>query len=288
MNFRIICIQEMIGLYKRKWIEQIAERNKASFLQWQQLHLPSAKNESFYTVVSFSGGKWFADQLYSLYSFYRNVGKPQQWLIYNDGTYTITQLDALRKIDRVTVCDLDLSDARLPKEALQKFPTLKKVEIVAKHTSDEKTIIADSDILFYRHFSSLIKSDSKINNYLVDEGSRYFDKDFLMEHPSIDQPFNFGLLLLHSPFSMESVYTYLEERYRTGMLDYWSDQTAFQMLVMNDTDFEALDRELFKVGGSDSFHLSHCVDYDEIALRHFVGPVRHKMWQFSWKKVLDV
>ena len=143
----------MIGRHKRKWIEQIAERNKVSFLQWQQLHLPAATNESIYTVVSFSGVKWFADQLYSLYSFYLNVGRPQQWLIYNDGTYTKTQLDALRKIDRVTVYDLDLSDARLPIEALQKFPTLKKVEIVTKHISVEKTIISDSDILFYRHFS---------------------------------------------------------------------------------------------------------------------------------------
>jgi hypothetical protein len=278
----------MIGRYKRKWIEQIAERNKASFLQWQQLHVPAATNESAYTVVSFSGAKWFADQLYSLYSFYYNVGKPQHWLIYNDGTYSKTQLDAFRKIDRVTVCDLDISDARLPKEALQKFPTLKKVEIVTKHISVEKTIISDSDILFYRHFSTLINSDSKINYYLVDEGNRYLDKDFLLANPLIEEPFNFGLLLLHSRFSMDSVYTYIEERYRTGELDYWSDQTAFQKLVMNDAGFEALDRELFKVGGSDSFHLSHCVDYNKIALRHFVGPVRHKMWQYPWKKVLGL
>ena len=278
----------MIGRFKRSWIEKIAELNKVSFLQWQQLHLPAETNEIAYTIVSFSGGKWFADQLYSLYSFYRNVGKPVNWHIYNDGTYSKMQLDALRKIDRVTVCDLDLLDARLPKKALQKFPTLKKVEIVARHISDEKTIITDSDILFYRHFSTLINSDSNINYYLVDEGNRYFDKDFLLEYPSIEQPFNFGLLLLHSRFSMESVYTYIEERYRKGVLDYWSDQTAFQNLVMNDAGFEALDRELFKVGGSDSFHLSHCVDYYKIALRHFVGPVRHKMWQYSWKKVLGV
>jgi hypothetical protein len=278
----------MIGRYKRKWIEQIAGRNKASFLQRQQLHLPEATKESSYTVVSFSGSKWFADQLYSLYSFYRNVGKPKQWIIYNDGTYNKRQLDALRKIERVTVCELDLSDARLPKEALQKFPTLKKVEIVAKHISDESTIITDSDIIFYPHFSMLIKSDSKINYYLVDDGNRYFDKDFLLAYPSIEKPFNFGLLLLHSPFSMESVYTYIEERYNKGVLDYWSDQTAFQKLVMNDAGFEALNRELFKVGGTDSFHISHCVDYNKIALRHFVGPVRHKMWQYSWKKVLGV
>lgn len=278
----------MIGRYKRKWIEQVAGRNKAAFLQWQETHLPSATNESAYTVISFSGSKWFADQLYSLYSYYCNVGKPKQWLIYNDGTYSETQLQALRKIERVTVYDLDLSAARLPHEALKKIPTLKKVEIVAKHISDEKTIITDSDILFYKQFNALINSYSNTNSFLVDEGNRYFDSDFLTAHPSIEAPFNFGLLLLHNRFNMESVFTYIDERYRSGVLDYWSDQTAFQKLVMQDKSFQPLDRELFKVGGSDSFHLSHCVDYNKIALRHFVGPVRHKMWQYSWKKVLGV
>ena len=44
----------------------------------------------------------------------------------------------------------------------------------------------------------------------------------------------------------------------------------------------------FVVGGKDGFRLSHCVDYNEISVRHFVGPVRHKMWQYSWKKILGI
>jgi hypothetical protein len=278
----------MLGRYKRRLIEKNGNRNKFSFLQWQEANLPIAKTESDYIVISFSGGKWFADQLYSLYSFYYNVGKPKQWLIYNDGTYSEMQLQVLHKIERVTVCDLDLSAARLPHAALQKFPTLNKVEIVAKHISDEMTIITDSDILFYKKFNTYVNSYPAANYFLVDEGNRYFDSDFLAVHPSIEQPFNFGLLLLHNRFNMESVFTYVEERFRAGVLHYWSDQTAFQKLVLQNKIFQPFDRELFKVGGNDSFHLSHCVNYNKIALRHFVGPVRHKMWQYSWKKVLGV
>ena len=278
----------MIGRYKRKWIELVAAKNKGSFLQWQQSHLPATKKESAYTVVSFSGGKWFADQLYSLYSFYINVGKPKQWLIYNDGTYSEMQLQALSKIERVTICNLDSSAARLPQIALQKFPTLNKVEIVSKHISEKKIILIDSDILFYKQFNAHENSYLAANYFLVDEGNRYFDCDFLAENPSIEQPFNFGLLLLNNRFNMESVYSYLEERFSAGVLGYWSDQTAFQKLIMRDKSFLPLDKELFKVGGGDSFHFSHCVDYNKIALRHFVGPVRHKMWQYSWKKVLGL
>jgi len=278
----------MIGRLKRKWIVHIAELNKASFMQWQQFNLPSATTHSEYTVISFSGSKWFADQLFSLYSFYRNVGKPKQWLIYNDGTYCELQLQALRKIDRVTVCNLDLSTAILPQAALQKFPTLKKVEIVSKHISDGDIIITDSDILFYKHFNEYVKRESKINYYLVDESNSYFDKDFLLQHPFIEYPFNFGLLLLQSTFNLGSIFNYINERFNSEVLDYWSDQTAFQKLVMKDKTFQPLDKNLFKVGGNDSFHISQCVDYNKIALRHFVGPVRHKMWQYSWKKVLGI
>jgi hypothetical protein len=278
----------MIGRFKRKLIEYIAELNKASFLQWQQFHLPSATSQNDYTVVSFSGSKWFADQLYSLYSFYRNVGKPKQWLIYNDGTYCELQLQLLSKIDRVTVCNLDLSTAILPQIALQKFPTLKKVEIVSKHISGGDVIISDSDILFYKHFNEYVKRKSKLNYFLVDETNCYFDKDFLLQHPLIEYPFNFGLLMLNNSFNLELIFNYINERFNSGVLDYWSDQTAFQKLIMNDKSFQPLDKDLFKVGGNDSFRISHCVDYNKIALRHFVGPVRHKMWQYSWKKVLGI
>lgn len=278
----------MIGRLKRRKIENISQRNKLSFIEWQASHLPQSIKESEYSVISFSGGNWFADQLYSLYSFYHNVGNPKNWIIYNDGTYTQAQINALQQIERVTVRNLDLSTARLPLEALQKYPTLNKVEIMARHISDDKMIVADSDIIFYKQFLIHLKSDLKTNYFLVDEGNKYFDKEFLLHYPDIDYPFNFGLLLLHSRFDMESVFTYLQERYNMGILEYWSDQTAFQKLILADSTFKPLHKELFKVGGKDAFKLSHCVDYNEIALRHFVGPVRHKMWQYSWKKVLGI
>jgi hypothetical protein len=278
----------MIGRWKRKWIEHIARNNQVSFLKWQESNLPTSTNESDYAVISFSGSKWFPDQLYSLYTFYYNVGKPKYWLIYNDGSYTEMQLQILRKIDRVAICNLDLSSGYLPQAALQKFPTMTKVEIIAKHVSDGKMIIADSDILFYKRFFDNIKSDSEMNYYLVDEGNRYFDSDFLQNNPNIEYPFNFGMLILNCKFNVESIIDYIKDRYNSGILDYWSDQTAFQNLVIRNTNFQPLDKNLFKVGGSDSFNIAHCVDYNKIALRHFVGPVRHKMWQYSWKKVLGV
>jgi lipopolysaccharide biosynthesis glycosyltransferase len=171
---------------------------------------------------------------------------------------------------------------------LEEQPTLKKVEILIKHQNDKNTIFTDSDILFYRNFSTLFRIDSDRNYYLVDEGNGYFDEDFMNEYPKIDSPFNFGLIFLNSEIDMSSVVSYILEKIESKKLGYWSDQTAFQKLVMQDHRFQPLDRNLFRVGGSDAFKLSHCVDYNKIALRHFVGPVRHKMWQYPWRKVLGI
>jgi hypothetical protein len=70
-------------------------------------------------------------------------------------------------------------------------------------------------------------------------------------------------------------------------LHYWSDQTAVHILAQRE-QYKVMPADHFVVDGKDSFKLLHAFDYNKIALRHFVGPVRHKMWQYPWKKVLGI
>ncbi len=119
----------MIGRIKRKIVEHISASNKESFLKWQSQHLPKTTGDINYDVVSFSGAKAFADQLLSIYTFYRNVGKPVSWKIYSDGTYSQEQILALESIEGVKVLPFRFDAEVLPSAALSKYPTLKKVEI---------------------------------------------------------------------------------------------------------------------------------------------------------------
>lgn len=279
----------MLGRTIRFFSESISKKNKQRFIsRFNANWLNEVSKNVDFKVVSFSGGKQFEDQVYSIASFIKNVGKPFSWIIYNDGSYNSIQVGFLEKIQNVQVQNIDLINSALPIKILEKQPTLKKVEILIKHQNDKNTIFTDSDILFYRNFSTLFKIDSDRNYYLVDEGNGYFDEDFMNEYPKIDSPFNFGLIFSNSEIDMSSVVSYILEKIEAKKLGYWSDQTAFQKLVMQDENFCPLGKELFKVGGSDAFKISHCVDYNKIALRHFVGPVRHKMWQYPWKKVLGI
>lgn len=277
----------MIGRTIRYLTEATANKNKQHFItSFKANWLNDIKLEANLNVISFSGSKQFPDQLYSIASFYRNVGVPSSWIIYNDGTLKREELELLRSISNLQVFDIEIKVGGLPESCFIEFPTLLKVELLQQLPDLNKTVLfTDSDILFYRNFKSFKQQFATDNWYVVDEGKGYFDISYNL--PANEEPLNFGFLVLNKPVDWSYVVRYLVNSIENGELDYWSDQTAVHLLAQQE-QFKALPSNLFVVGGNDSFKFSHCVDYNKIALRHFVGPVRHKMWQYPWKKVLDI
>ena len=277
----------MIGRALRYIAELTAKKRKKEFLDSFDLEWLNTIEETVnFNVLSFSGTKQFADQLYSISSFYRNVGKPISWIIYNDGSLKQEELHILSSISNLQVFDIEIKVGGLPAACFIEFPTLLKVELLQQLPDLNKTLLfTDSDILFYRNFKKFKQQFATDNWYVVDEGEGYFDISY--DLPANQEPLNFGFLILNKPTDWSYVVRYLANRIESGQLDYWSDQTAVHLLAQQEK-FKALPSDLFVVGGKDSFKLTHCVDYNKIALRHFVGPVRHKMWQYSWEKVLGI
>lgn len=277
----------MIGRTIRYITETTAKNKKQHFIAaFKSNWLNEVKKNADFNVVSFSGSKQFADQLYSIASFYRNVGRPHSWIIYNDGSYKQEELDVLGSINGVKVRAIVIQEGSLPLSCFKQYPTLLKVELLRQLTDFSRPVLfTDSDILFYRQFESFRQQFTSNNWYIVDEGKGYFDPSF--ELPENELPLNFGFLVLNKPADWSFILRYLNERIEDGQLHYWSDQTAAHLLAQRE-QFSIMPVESFVVGGKDSFKLSHAVNYNKIALRHFVGPVRHKMWQYSWRKVLGV
>lgn len=277
----------MIGRTIRTITEATAKRNKQLFLSnFNPNWLNEVKHETNLNVVSFSGTKQFADQLYSVASFFRNVGKPNTWVIYNDGTYTQHELKVFCSIPSVQVREIDNKEVVLPLACFEQFPTLLKVELLRQLTDFSRTtLFADSDILFYQKFKKYISQFANENWYIVDEGKGYFDPSFKLS-PN-EHPLNFGFLVLNEPSNWNFVFKYIMDKIEHGELHYWSDQTAVHILAQRE-QYKVMPTDHFVVDGTDSFKLFHAFDYNKIALRHFVGPVRHKMWQYPWKKVLGI
>jgi len=277
----------MIGRTIRHITEVIGNKNKQKFINaFKPNWLNDVKREAKFNALSFSGSQQFADQLYSIASFYRNVGRPNSWVIYNDGSYKDEELQVFSSIKGVQVLDIVIEEGILPLFYFKKYPTLLKVEILRQLTDFSNPILfTDSDVLFYKHFKNFTHQFTSDNWYIVDEGKGYFDASF--DLPANELPLNFGFLVLNKPSNWNFIFTYLNEQIEHGQLHYWSDQTGAHLLAQKEK-FNFMSVESFVVGGKDSFKLSHAVNYNKIALRHFVGPVRHKMWQYSWKKVLGI
>lgn len=278
----------MIGRTKRFLAEKMALMNKANFNSWQksqsQNFFHNKNSVTHFKVVSFSGSKFLMDQLLSIYSFYLNVGIPNEWTIFSDGSYSKEEIERLTALPNVRVETSNIRDI-LSKEIMNQRPTLKKIFIYEEVEINNTTIFVDSDVLFYPTFKGFIPEFNMHNWYIVDEGTGYFDPDFKNDYSR--PPLNLGLLILNSKPNWDLARNYIYQKIESGQISYWSDQTACHVMASKSDDFKSLPREKFVVGGTDAFALNHCVDYNLIAVRHFVGPVRHKMWQYPWRKSLN-
>ena len=82
-----------------KWsVSKFSSLNKSNFQKKFQPSLLNNSNKNVCVdVLSFTGKIQFWDQVYSMSSFYLNVGKPISWVVYNDGTLTNEQISILNK-----------------------------------------------------------------------------------------------------------------------------------------------------------------------------------------------
>jgi hypothetical protein len=67
-----------------------------------------------------------------------------------------------------------------------------------------------------------------------------------------------------------------------GKYEYFSEQTTYHILF-NDNHLMPLDPRIFVLNSDDQFDLSYILPKDKMAMRHYTGTVRHKMWQRDWK-----
>ena len=271
----------MLGKYKKAYIKYKGEANRNNFRRSiPEIISKMPKHTIDLKMVSMSGKQYFEDQLLSLFSFYYNVGIPTSWVIYNDGSYTAAEIDIFISIPAVEIKHIDIPNYEIE---TKKYPTLKKMLLLQQITVECTTIYSDSDVLFFSPFKKHIDKFSALNCYLVDENYVYFD-NFIPKNISVQLPLNLGFLILNTTPDWQIATRYISERIQNNELTYWSDQTAMHLLAIEEK-FTALPKDMFVVGGKDAFTIKDACNYKNIALRHFVSPIRHKMWQHNWKKL---
>lgn len=255
-------------------------------------------------VVAFSSLKDYEEQILSILSFVKYVGQPASWIIYSDGSHTEREIEGIHevfsfaKIIKKDIGEnyLDINNVKLALQPFQKellhfadnFVMGKKLFFYLNYPITKPTLFLDSDVLFYKKASMLksILHQSTPGWYLPDAtwgclDSRYKDK----VKEEVDQ-LNFGFTLINKELpDLSEGMMFLKELNST--YEYFSEQTIMH-IISKSNNFKPLNSQDFVVDSGDQFDFAYLYTPKNLAIRHYTGPVRHKMWQKDWKWHLSI
>jgi hypothetical protein len=252
-------------------------------------------------VVSFSSKNDFPEQLLSILSFVKYVGLPLRWTIYSDGSHTEAQIKlvdthfdyvAIKSVDWDTLtsieelcCDELKPYHKYVLDYAHNHAFGKRLFYYLNHPLNQPTLFIDSDILFYEKansFEILINEIPRFNGwYMPDIVWGCLDSRYKCTHSEQMYQVNAGLMFVLNKFNNYNkgldFYKVLESKY-----EYFSEQTIINILL-KDNSFMPLPPKTFILDAGDQFDFLYMYQPKQMAVRHYTGPVRHKMWQKNYK-----
>jgi hypothetical protein len=289
------------GRIEKFFVGKAAEGNKRKFIHEQERiisHLQQfriVKEKLPVKMVSFSGQKHKADQIYSLASFYINVGVPVEWLIISDGTYNDNDRLELELIPGVKMVNwFDFKEVTNETLLLygQKVPFGKRLHAYINQPLDITTIFTDTDILFFPSLKNKLSflSATPDNWFLSDHGPEYMEPYYWEKiNKRLKHYLNAGFLVMNRKPDWNIALDYICNRQDFADWGYLTEQVAINLMFDKEKDNYPLDKENFIFNNRDCFHLYHEPDYSKVSMRHFAGKqARVKMWQLNWQQVLNL
>ncbi|NML63653.1 hypothetical protein HHL22_00365 [Hymenobacter sp. RP-2-7] len=294
------------SIITKKIASKIAEFNKNSFARYindsnrlKQLYADIHNDKVIeIEIVSFSSTYDFNEQVLSILSFIKNIGIPISWTLYSDGTHTQEQINRIEsaftflKLIKTDIIENyirdNIKDSLIPYKNLlisyaKKLPLGKRLFLYLNYSIKYPTLFIDSDIVFYQKSQCIINllNDSKDGWFLPDADYNNLDSRYVANTTPQHYQVNGGFFLLNKELVKVSngldFLKILDDKY-----EYFSDQTVFHIII-SENNFMPLDPRIFILNSGDQFDFSYLHPKETIAIRHYTGPVRHKMWQQNWK-----
>lgn len=253
-------------------------------------------------VASFSSCNDYQEQLLSIISFVRYIGIPIKWTLYSDGSHTHEQIEKLENcFDFLTVKKgIDWNTIKtlkgLCKEELEeyedylidyakKFPLGKKLFYYLNHQIENPTLFIDSDILFYKQAKVveliITEKPQAMGWFMPDTNWGCLDSRYKALHTEQVYQVNSGFIFANVPFQHLKKSLEILKLYDFSY-EYFSEQTIYHQLLKANS-FMPLTPKTFILDAGDQFDFSYLFTPKQMAVRHYTGPVRHKMWQKNYK-----
>lgn len=237
-------------------------------------------------VFSYSGHAGLPEQVASIRSFLNHVGRPKQFTVVSDGTYSARDIAVLKSIDSsVTTTNVPDVPPNFPTELssyLKRHPTGKQLTLIMSLPRNGPALYLDSDVLFFpqaRDLATLAEAAGVSAFYLAD--CQFSGDARLIRLPNErEQPVNTGVLLLFKKLD----WSLGIERFRqlNGAPNFFTNQTMTH-LAMHANKASPFDRTKYVLQLDDQTIYADRHANDTIVLRHYVNPVRHKFWTTLWR-----
>jgi hypothetical protein len=235
-----------------------------------------------FDVFAYSGEDALPEQVASIRSFLTYAGRPKQFVVVSDGSYTSTSIELLEKIDhsvRVQKTPPPLPQG-LPNTVhsyLTTHPTGKQLALLMSLPLNGPTLYTDSDVLFFPRaceLADLSRNQSVSALYLADY--QFSGDERLIRDPSEKQnPANTGFILLFRKLDWSRGLERLQML--NGAPTFFTNQTVTH-LSMHANGAVAFDPGKFVLQVDDQFIYRDRYAGSSIAIRHYVNPIRHKFW----------
>jgi len=233
-------------------------------------------------VFSYSGESALPEQVASIRSFLRHVGRPAMFNVVSDGSYSESSKQFLQALDPC-VCIRAAKDW-VPKNVPQRmYPYLtehqmgRQLALIMSLSVTRQTLYVDSDILFFAGAHDLharAETRDVPAMYLAD--CLFSGDERVLRDPSeTSEPVNSGFLLLLQELDWSlTVQRFLELK---GEPNYFTNQTLVHF-AMHANRAAPFDPRKYVLQLDDQFVYPDRYAKPAIALRHYVNPVRHKFW----------
>jgi hypothetical protein len=233
-------------------------------------------------VFSYSGESGLPEQVASIRSFLKYVGRPKRFTIVSDGTLSARGRAILESLDPAV--SVSGSAQWLPKDLptriypyLTTHPTGKQLALIMLLPVDGPTLYVDSDVLFFPGANDLIRlAENKAVPALYLADCRLSaDERLFRSAAEKTRPVNTGVLLLFEKLDWAlGVRRFLE---LPGLPNFFTNQTMTH-LTMHASGASPFDDKKYVLQLDDQFVYPDCYAGRDLALRHYVNPVRHKFW----------
>jgi hypothetical protein len=249
----------------------------------------SASVEVPFSVFSYSGESTLPEQVASIRSFLKYVGRPRRFTVVSDGTLSARSIAILKSLNCVIVSSAQWLPKDLPTKTqpyLTNPPTGKQLALVMSLPVDGPALYVDSDVLFFpgaKDLTQLLEGGDAPAFYLADcrlsADERLFRGEAEKAHPV-----NTGVLVLFEKLDWAlAIGRFLELQ---GSPDFFTNQTMTH-LAMHANGALPLDSRRYVLQLDDQFVYGDRYASSGLVLRHYVNPVRHKFWTTIARRIFS-